>query len=81
MVKVNRDQSPLFQRDLGLSGAGPQPVPRSHQRHHRPVQVTLKHQAVLRPFMQQFLYFLPLPQGQGALRPTLAALLRMGAVF
>ena len=30
---------------------------------------------------QQFLYFLPLPQGQGSLRPTLGPLLRMGSVF
>jgi|GEM_PF-5500767 len=29
------------------------------------------------PFRQHFLYFLPLPQGQGSLRPTLEAAVRM----
>src|SRR6478672_9036277 len=29
--------------------------------------------------MQQFLYFLPLPQGQGSLRPTFAVRLRIGS--
>src|SRR5271165_1677105 len=32
-------------------------------------------------FMWQFLYFLPLPHGQGSLRPTFAPTLRIGSVF
>src|ERR1043166_7018271 len=32
-------------------------------------------------FMQQFLYFLPLPQGQGSLRPTRAPRWRIGSCF
>src|SRR5262249_45846777 len=32
-------------------------------------------------FMQQFLYFLPLPHGHGSLRPTLSILLRSGWTF
>ena len=31
--------------------------------------------------MWQFLYFLPLPQGQGSLRPTCSPRLRIGSVF
>src|SRR5947209_3773563 len=31
--------------------------------------------------MQQFLYFLPLPQGQGSLRPTFSVRLRIGSGF
>ena len=31
--------------------------------------------------MQQFLYFLPLPQGQGSLRPTFCSRLRIGSSF
>jgi len=32
-------------------------------------------------FMWQFLYFLPLPQGQGSLRPTFAPTLRIVSIF
>src|SRR5205085_6010933 len=32
-------------------------------------------------FMWQFLYFLPLPQGHGSLRPTFAPTLRIGSAF
>jgi hypothetical protein len=31
--------------------------------------------------MQQTLYFLPLPQGHGSLRPTFSARLRIGSFF
>src|SRR5207253_2475014 len=37
------------------------------------------HTAALR--IWQFLYFLPLPQGQGSLRPTRSRRLRMGSIF
>ena len=66
-VVVAGDVSPVHQITRGFRYGGVS----SRLCLHSPPLVTLP---------QQFLYFLPLPQGQGSLRPTLASA-RLGAFF
>src|SRR5262245_56081348 len=73
---VFRTDPQLFQRTLNRRASLDDACLTTH---HSPL--TTHHYRFTAVLMQQFLYFFPLPQGHGSLRPTLAPKLRIGSIF